>query len=406
MNGGDRSCVIFILFFAFQSTRSLNPVILVPGDGGSQIEAKLDKPSVVHYVCEKKAEYYSLWLNLEQLVPVLIDCFVDNMRLVYNATSRTTSNSPGVFTRMPGFGDTYSVEWLDPDTFLHITRTSYFAPIVTSLVNWGYVRGKSVRGAPYDFRKAPNEFGDYFVQLKKLIEDTYTLNNNTPIVILAHSMGNPVSLYFLNHQPQAWKDKYINKLITLAGVWGGSVKTLRLLASGDNLGVPFVKAVNVRKEQRSMPSTAWLMPTDKFWSGDEPLVIRPERNYTVNDYKQFFQDIGFMDGYEMRKDTEGLIYTLTPPAVEVHCLHGNGIPTPGAFKYDSGAYKFPDSQPYVIPDDGDGTVNIRSLLGCLSWVTKQEQKVIHKIFPKAEHMEILNNKDIIAYLKSVLTLQN
>lgn len=49
----------------------------VPGDGGSQIEAKLNKTKVVHYLCEKvSTEYFNIWLNLELLVPVIIDCWV------------------------------------------------------------------------------------------------------------------------------------------------------------------------------------------------------------------------------------------------------------------------------------------------------------------------------------------
>jgi hypothetical protein len=51
--------------------------IPVPGNGGSQVEAKLNKTSVVHYICEKVSnDYFSLWLNMELLVPVVIDCFV------------------------------------------------------------------------------------------------------------------------------------------------------------------------------------------------------------------------------------------------------------------------------------------------------------------------------------------
>lgn len=54
---------------------------VVPGDLGNQLEARLDKPSVVHYICYKKTEdYFTLWLNLELLVPVAIDCWIDNMR--------------------------------------------------------------------------------------------------------------------------------------------------------------------------------------------------------------------------------------------------------------------------------------------------------------------------------------
>ena len=45
-------------------------------------------------------------------------------------------------------------------------------------------------------------------------------------------MGGPMSLIFLQAQTQKWKDKYINSLITLAGVWGGSVKALKVFAIG------------------------------------------------------------------------------------------------------------------------------------------------------------------------------
>lgn len=58
----------------------------VPGDLGNQLEAKLDKPSVVHYICYKKTDvYFTLWLNLELLVPVAIDCWIDNIRLALSA---------------------------------------------------------------------------------------------------------------------------------------------------------------------------------------------------------------------------------------------------------------------------------------------------------------------------------
>lgn len=52
----------------------------VPGDGGSQFEARINKPAVVHVWCSKKSDWFSLWLNVEQLAPYVADCFVDNMR--------------------------------------------------------------------------------------------------------------------------------------------------------------------------------------------------------------------------------------------------------------------------------------------------------------------------------------
>lgn len=80
--------------------------------------------------------------------------------------------------------------------------------------------------------KLSDEFQDYFKNLKSLIEDTYEKNNESRVTLIAHSMGCPTMLYFLNSQTQAWKDKYINMFVTISGVWGGAAKTLRVMASG------------------------------------------------------------------------------------------------------------------------------------------------------------------------------
>lgn len=54
---------------------------LVPGDGGTQFEAKLNKTTAPHSLCTLKTnDYFSLWLNLEELAPIVIDCFTDNMK--------------------------------------------------------------------------------------------------------------------------------------------------------------------------------------------------------------------------------------------------------------------------------------------------------------------------------------
>lgn len=60
------------------------------------------------------------------------------------------------------------------------------------------------------------------------------MNGNTPVTLVAHSMGGPMSLIMLQRQSQKWKDKYVNALITLSAVWAGSVKAVKVFAIGIN----------------------------------------------------------------------------------------------------------------------------------------------------------------------------
>lgn len=76
-----------------------------------------------------------------------------------------------------------------------------------------------------------DENADYFLQLQNMVEEMYD-QYQQPIYLLGHSMGCHYILYFLNHKPQAWKDKYVRGFISLGAPWGGAVKTLKVLASG------------------------------------------------------------------------------------------------------------------------------------------------------------------------------
>ena len=83
--------------------------------------------------------------------------------------------------------------------------------------------------------------------------------------------------------------------------------SLSIYIAGDSLGYRLVfNPLQIRKLQRSLMSTAYLMPSQDFWSNKEVLVYRPKRNYTAFEYKEFFEDIGFPDGYLMWEDTRDL----------------------------------------------------------------------------------------------------
>ena len=72
-------------------------------------------------------------------------------RLEYDPSDNTFHDNREVHVKVPGFGDTSSVEYLSPgliDTF------EYFHKTVEYFVDRGYKRGETIRAAPYDWRLA------------------------------------------------------------------------------------------------------------------------------------------------------------------------------------------------------------------------------------------------------------
>ena len=109
------------------------------------------------------------------------------------------------------------------------------------------MRGENIHGAPYDFRRAANEHSLYFARLKTLIETTYKQvrgwhcckevetqinsiilqNGETAVVLVTHSMGSIMTLYFLHQQTQVTVMRTVVWLAKIhqAAHWLGSLQT-------------------------------------------------------------------------------------------------------------------------------------------------------------------------------------
>jgi len=366
-----------------------SPVIIIPGDGGCQLEARLlGKPKVKHWWCSKDSGWFRLWLDVKQLLPGQVDCWADNMRQVYNPGAPGTTNSssysdaPGVEVRVVGWGDTSSVEYLDP-----VVRTGdsvMFGEVVEALVGAGAVRGESVRAAPYDFRRIPG--AEYHAALRALVEDTVSANGGTPAALLSHSMGCLVTSRFLAAMPPAWKAAHVAQWLGVSCAFGGSARLLRLYANGDNLGVSAVSPAAIRGEQRSSEANFWLLPVPEVF-GDAVLATTPARNYTAAQLGAFFADIGFPEGrgqYErVRALTAG---ALAPPGVPFTHFYGTGLDTPVQHTWSSADFK---KQPKVAENaDGDGTLSWRSLSAVEdAWAGAYTARE----YPGKEHTSILRD---------------
>lgn len=90
------------------------------------------------------------------------NCFffyqVDNIRLTYDNVTRKTRNTPGVEIKLPEFGHTEDLEWVDTTPIIdRYDFGAYFYHIAYALIDRGYSRGNTLFGAPYDFRKGPSK---------------------------------------------------------------------------------------------------------------------------------------------------------------------------------------------------------------------------------------------------------
>ncbi|XP_067625050.1 lysosomal phospholipase A and acyltransferase-like isoform X2 [Eurosta solidaginis] len=322
---------------------------------------------------------------------------IENVKLFYDNTTRTTHNSPGVDIRVPGWGDPNVVEWIDPT---HNKVGAYFKDIANLLVDLGYERKKNLHGAPYDFRKGPNEHNQFFVDLKKLVEDTYERNLRTPITFITHSMGSPMTLVFLHQQSTEWRRKHIKRIISLAGAWAGSMKAVKVFAMGDDLDSFFLSGKILKQEQITNPSTAWLLPSPLFWGPSEVLIETPSRTYTMSQLKQYFDDIDYSVGWEMRKDNMQFTLNFSPPDVELHCLYGDGLDTVERLSYKKDTIA--DETPKLLMGKGDGTVNQRSLRACHAWIGRQSANITNVALNGVDHMAVLFHKDVLNYIKNIM----
>ncbi|EPS60722.1 hypothetical protein M569_14079, partial [Genlisea aurea] len=399
----------------------LHPVVLIPGSGGNQLEARLTegyKPSSLTcnrwYPLKKDPDgWFRIWFDPTVLFGPFTRCFNRRMKLHFDPEEDDYRNAPGVETRVPYFGDVQGLLYLNPNLK---GITSYMEPLVKSLEKLGYRNGENLFGAPYDFRHGlaaeghPCGVGSKFLaDLRNLIESASESNGGNPAILISHSLGGLLALQLLSRSPISWRKKYVKHLVALAAPWGGTVKAMLTFASGNTLGIPFVDPLLVREEQRSSETNLWVMPSPAVFNTSDPLVITPNGSYTSGDVARFLEDIGYPEGVgPYRTRILPLVLgqqSMRPPEIPITCIVGSGVKTPEILFYGEGGF---EKTPEMAYGDGDGTVNMKSLLALeTAWretATNQSVKVIK--FHGASHASILKTKPALSSVNAEVSAIN
>lgn len=111
--------MLLLSLYSAAAGADLHPVILIPGAGGNRLEARLTtdhRPTGI--ICRLSAllryrQWFPLWFDPAVLLPPLTRCFAEQIKLTYDASVDDFRNAAGVQTRVPDFGSTRSLLYLN-----------------------------------------------------------------------------------------------------------------------------------------------------------------------------------------------------------------------------------------------------------------------------------------------------
>ncbi|KAL3143630.1 hypothetical protein ABBQ38_002426 [Trebouxia sp. C0009 RCD-2024] len=393
-----RACWLALFLAICRAAPAHSPVILLPGLAGSVLEAKLNRTEVPSILCSKQHDWEVEWLSLKAALRP--QCLLDELTITYDPVTKSYNNQEGIEIRPYDFGGLGGIYSIDPDL---PGFTATYRPIIEKLKDAGYTENQDLFGAPYDFRLAGDglESSGHFDKMRALIEHAVKVNDGKPAVLVAHSMGCLVSLYFITRQSADWRFTYLKGLVAISAPWEGSITALKGSISGDNFDIPRVPHDLLRPIQSTAPAGPWLFPTPDIWQDKVVVETQGGDQYTAKDIEQMLRDLHLLQQADVYEVTRDLTYPVPLLDLQVYCLYGYGVETDEGYLYavDHFNNSVPPAPSKTQHGDGDGTVNLASLQAC----TKLGPQVVVRTYKGAEHTEILTNDDAVADLLDILT---
>jgi hypothetical protein len=393
-------------------SKKLPPIIIVPGIGASPLFARWNKSSgsVMQTLDETKtfqqADAWSCkqvqdsWVQIwpPDLEGLASYCWADNTKVIPNGDK--IINASGVNTTNQEFGS------------LEFANDNYMTSLIEALEAVGYQEGNNLFGACYDFRKIgdPEEIDKWCLSLSKLIEENCSIQEN-PAIIIGHDLGAVVANYFLVGTMPEWKNRFINKFISVSGTFGGCPKALRAVLSG--VSTPG-NTHNFNNAVKTSSGLSLMLPNPKIY-GNNPLVEYNQIKYSSKDIPKLVESVS-PDAAKIMKISEKVRnLSMNAPGVEVHILAGSDLDTESSYKYNMSLVNEPEknapfyqlelpyNQKFNYNDyfTGDGTMPKFALEYPIWWTKSQQNPVYFKFFTGAEHTKILSTLEPIQYILSV-----
>ncbi|XP_047090071.1 lecithin-cholesterol acyltransferase-like 1 [Lolium rigidum] len=359
--------------YAVDHALGVHPVVLLPGNTCSQIEARLtdayEPPSAFCAARKGDGRWSLLWKNITA-PDAEVPCFADQLRLVYDQAAGDYGNAPGVETRAVSFGSTRGFLADDPEPLM---SELCMGKLVEALEREGYRDGETLFGASYDFRHAPAPAGQanrelslFRRRLRALVERASRANGGKPVILVSHSQGGYFALDFLRWSPLPWSRRFVKHFVMASTGAGGFVLSMQglaasIISSSSSVSSPApADVLSLPSVGRTFASTFTALPSPIAFRDDTPLVVTRNRSYAARDMPAFLAAAGQPPYSVQLYETRALpvAVNLGAPVVPVTCVNGGGVPTPERLLFRDGRRNAPE----VVYGDGDGVVNLASIL--------------------------------------------
>ncbi|KAJ5069016.1 lecithin-cholesterol acyltransferase-related [Anaeramoeba ignava] len=388
--------IFFILILILTQTQEqvqehLDPVVIIPGLGGTKLDIKLDNAKSDYWWCRTNADWYRIWVSASEMLPEVVDCFAERLSIVYDEQTNTWSDPEGVAVKTQNGLE--AISNLDPELIF----MGYFKDMINKFKDHGYQEGLSIFGLPYDWRWAPGLGLTEFVQnIKTTIEYAYNLNGGKKVTVVTHSMGCCLFLDLLNSVDDAWKEQYIKGWMAISPPWGGVGQAVVALLIGYTFGIPdlLLSAKECQILERTLPAIYFFLPKQVVY-GDSPIVQTPTKTYTssMTDLHQLLNDLNLPENTHSILDlVAGASEVVSAPNVQTHIFYGTSKKTPVGVVYHD---KLGGDDYSIIEVDGDNTCasSIVRKIATL-WSTQQQQAITTSTFD-CEHQWSPSDESVV-----------
>lgn len=227
------------------SALAKTPVLIVPGLTGTELKDNSEL----------------LWADVPRMVnPFNDDSFLNPLAFNVGLTSIDLISSGEVIRREP------SLDYTDG--------------LINEFKNQGYVEDKDLFTFPYDWRYGVS--GKYLDGktnidlLAQKINDILTQTRADKINIVAHSMGGLIVKQYVMNYPT----HHINKAIFVGVPNTGSPRAIKVLVQGDNLDIPGLNDLEVKKISQNMPAIYDLLPSQQYYDSKGSYVKVIDQGFT------------------------------------------------------------------------------------------------------------------------------